>query len=365
MKQNLSKYDQPDKIHYNVTIPYVDNTTGLVQASFSETRDIELLHIPRDYYLTIERFSIPASEIPLFIADIQDNQANANLTRYNITIRYLGVDYQQDIIYIAENGVAAPATAVPTQALSPYYYIYSYKHMIEMINTALNAAHTALLVAVPAAPTVIAPYFLYDNVTQMISLVTEFVYATPSAFEIFINEQLLSLLKAFRGVRLGKNLVTGRDFAFRIENSDQTYYAPPDLALPAVPGDPEYLRNWQSYQDLTGMNSFHKIVFTTAGIPISYEQIQVAFTGSTAKFAPILTDFELDVSKPGAQRSILIYFPTGPRRLIDLMSSLPLKKIDFRVEWEDKQGNRYPIFIPYNNVMTLKLLFIRKDSTTQ
>ena len=361
--KNNQKIDE-DKTYYNVSLKYEENSSGLTLARFQEERTQPILYNPSEYYLTIDRFSIPAREIPIFIMDIIDNQANPNLTPYLVTFRYLGVDYQANVIYVPENNVTAPASAIPTQVNSPYYYVYSYQHMIKMFNTAIATAWGLVKAAVPAAPTTVTPYLLFDSETKLVSLVTEFVYADPSAFEIYLNEKLLVLLEGFYGKRWGKNLASGRDFSFLIDSDDLNAYALPGVAIPAPPATPVYLRNFQEYITITAISSFATLQFTTASLPISFEYTQTRNNVGSSDFKPILTDFELDINNPGDQRGVLNFFPQGPYRLLNMLGNVPLTKIDFQVWWVDKELNTFPLYLTYNSLLTVKMFFTKKSTFT-
>ena len=77
---------------------------------------------------------------------------------------------------------------------------------------------------------------------------------------------------------------------------------------------------------------------------------------------PILTDFVPNISAAaGESRSIAYYVPTSQYRLVDLISTNPLQKIDIRIFWEDRDGNLYPLEISIFQQASLKLGFFKKS----
>lgn len=374
----MQKDDSSDNIYYNIEINNVLSSgteNSQVPAQYFENTSQSVLTDPSQYYLTIARFSVPGSAIPIFIMDIINNQANPNLTPYIFCLSYAGNDYPVNIIYYPLNNSSAPTTAIPAQQVnSNYYYVYSYDHMIQMINIALADSFSQLKTANPGAPPSRPPFFTYDAVTQLISLVVQNEYyydgITPT-IDIFLNANLLNTyLESISAYFYGYNQPNGKDFKFIIDakynngytnGTNNKYYVPSDV--PATL--PHYLVYTQEYSMIQYWNSFKNIVFISGTIAVQGEYIPQkknpnSSSQGAVSFRPILTDFQPDLETPGSGRTIMQYFPQGPYRLVDLVSTQPMNKIDISIYWQDKDDDLWPVYLNTNQSASVKLLFIRK-----
>ena len=172
-----------DMIYYNATLT-ATKTSDLVQSSyqspirFNESRDAPIIRDASQYYFSIIRFAMngPGKNLPLFIPLIQTNGVIQPVqTDPNLTVYYTTLAYQREwnftpapgvadtvmitllppstpVIYISETqnlGVApappSPATGIVKQDLSSrYYWIYTYKHFVQLVNNAMEQAMNTL-----------------------------------------------------------------------------------------------------------------------------------------------------------------------------------------------------------------------------
>lgn len=378
----MQKEDSTDNIYFNIEINNIlksGTENNQIPAQYFENTSQSILTDPSKYYLTIARFSVPGSAIPIFIMDIINDQPNPNLTPYIICLSYNGVDYPQNIIYYPLNNFTAPTTAVPQQQITNgYYYVYSYYHMIDMINIAFASSFNAMKTANPSAPPTQPPFVTYDPESQLISLVVQKEYyyngITPTV-DIYINANLLNTyLESIAANFYGYNQPNGKDFKFVIDLKYNNGY-PSDNSGKSInkyytPGTtfsdlPDYLSYVQEYSMIQYWNSFKNIVFISGTIAVQGEYIpqkinsNISSQGAVA-FRPILTDFQPSLETPGAGRTIMQYFPQGPYRLVDLVSTQPMNKIDISIFWQDKDDDLWPIYLNTNQSASVKLLFIRK-----
>lgn len=401
----MQKDDSSDNIYYNIEIsnPLLTGTeNSQVQAQYFENTSQAILTDPSQYYLTIARFSVPGSAIPIFIMDIINNQANPNLTPYIVCLSYNGNDYPVNIIYYPLNNELAPTTAIPEQQVNNgYYYVYSYDHMIQMINIAFATSFHQLKAANPGAPPTQPPFVIYDPISQLISLVVQKEYVPqpvgPAAtIDVYVNANLLNTyLESISAMFYGYNQPNGKDFKFQINykynngysakvgspsalaNSSNPYYVSGTVATalavttptqqyiygPANP--PDFLIFTQEYSMMQYWNSFKNIVFISGTIAVQGEYIPQKINQNTSSqgavsFRPILTDFQPELDSPGAGRTIMQYFPQGPYRLVDLVSTQPMNKIDIGIYWQDRDDDLWPVYLNTNQSASIKLLFIRK-----
>lgn len=179
-----------DMIYYNATLTATktsDLFSSPVQSAirFNESRDAPIIKDASQYYFSIIRFAMngPGKNLPLFIPLIQTNgnifspQLNVNQTVY-----YVSLAYQREWNYTDSAGAAqtimitltppsqvvqyvsetqdrrvapvpvAPPGGITKQDLSTrYYWIYTYKHFVQLINDALELAMAKVWTAFQAA----------------------------------------------------------------------------------------------------------------------------------------------------------------------------------------------------------------------
>ena len=145
-----------------------------------------------EYFCSIMRFTIQTGNtLPVFLPRVAIQNANTpplfrpglnqlaqNMTIYIVSLAYTysDTDYIQSapVIYIPEDKTAPlpPPPYVKQDFSSKYYYIYNYRHFIDMINTALNTSFANLRDALPkiggASPidATVAPYLDFDPHTN-------------------------------------------------------------------------------------------------------------------------------------------------------------------------------------------------------
>src|SRR5580658_1620493 len=132
--QNLNIDNSSDNIYYNVVFNHnTSNGETPTLAQYNFTNTISVLDKPSDYFCSIVRFTIPLSEVPLYIFPIKPNQSNPNLSPMIIGISYNGNNYFQNIVYVPNNNLPAPVQNQTTQVIMPYYFVYSYQNLITAI----------------------------------------------------------------------------------------------------------------------------------------------------------------------------------------------------------------------------------------
>lgn len=383
----------------NQTTVYLTNENPQ-NGSYNVTKSDAILDRCSDYYCSVVRFSIPLDQIPLMICPIVPNQTallgagneNNDLTPLIIGIEYGagGADttrFPSNLIYLPQNTInSLPNGFVqnqPLQIIKPYYFIYSYREFINMINISLEAAYiNAGLEA--QFPGYIPPYFYLDQTTNLISLVvpTFFLNVTAPATvtpSIFMNAALASYLDAFNTSTQNYNAPQGNDIYFQLNGTypitPEFYYYPNGIAQPtaaAIPGPPtlpSYYRFTQEYSVLEYWSSLKSIIISTGTIPVRNEfvpginsnsTVNVLQNGVTISY-PILTDFIPQVEgSAGSSRSIAYYLPSAQYRLCDLLSDNPLFKVDLQLYWTDRDGNLYPLQLSLYQHANIKLGFFRK-----
>ena len=238
-----------DIIYYNALITASQTTDISVPVvntaiRFNETRDAAIIKDASQYEFSIVRFAMNGvgKNLPLFIPLIQTNgrlfpnQSDPNLTIYYVTTAYQrGWNYTDasgnaqiamvtllprstPIKYISEtqNTTVAPVPSVPATGIEKqdlstrYYWVYSYKHWVQLVNNALLTAQNTLYIEFLAwwaafvtdtGSTTACPYttfesFLADQDTPVVSYdeVTGLfsIYGDTRCFNIASQLQLVA-----------------------------------------------------------------------------------------------------------------------------------------------------------------------------
>jgi hypothetical protein len=168
----------PDRIYYNGTV--VNNSLDTTQQAddppvvFEDQRQIPLVPDSSQYEVAVQNFSLNGCTItlPLFIPQIADPSVDVNETIYDVTFSVFdGTNYltaTQPIVWVAENlapFTIKPTTQFPKQLESDYYYSYSYTHIVDLINIALNKAWSSIGGGVSFGTQ--CPFMEYDQVTGL------------------------------------------------------------------------------------------------------------------------------------------------------------------------------------------------------
>jgi hypothetical protein len=392
-----SKFDNPrqnpdDKIYLNIVIPYSPNGDGVSQAIFQQQFNIPVLDVPDNYYLSIVRFSIPCQNIPIinFANYIQEfPNTDPNLTVFSVTLEYMGDISQAYVDFATETPFLNPGTLSATNTSvafnNPYYFTYTYDNILAMFNAALATAHAGL--AAPPAGSG-PPVFIYDPFNYRIGLVADAAYYGDDAgtpIDVFVNyESFSTFFSGMPSVLFGYNEANEQDVQLIIRdqyNNGYGNYYPTDatsIGAPIVPVDlpgtysgSGYWLMWQDYPTLINMNSFKNLTLRSNLLPIIQEftlasnsnlstQTSLATLGSLG----ILANFEPIDTFGWESRGNVTYQPVGPYHLINLAGQAPISNLDISIYWSDQFGQYYPLNIAYNQYVTIKLAFFKKDTFT-
>jgi hypothetical protein len=336
----------PDHVYYNVLIPHNDTisvNSAPTKAVFKETRSDPIIQNPSEYYMSVVRFFVPASVIPIFIFT-----PNA----YSVTLSFDGVDEQVFVPYISSSDFTVGTT--------DYYSVYSYQNFIDMINSALSTAFTTLKTAKPLAPPTEAPYMIYNSTTKLMSIVAQKSYDPVTAggptIEIFFNIPLYNFFSSFNTYYFMEPTTLGKQNQILIYDTKNNAF------------DATHFIMTQEYETLFAWNAFKSIVLTSGSIPSRSEYVTNSTTASGSSnantndnFRPIISDFLFSASEGPEFKSGIEYLPTAEYRIIDLQGSKPLTDIDIQVYWQDNYQNLFPIFIPAHDAVTIKILFRKKS----
>lgn len=352
---NNSKSNKVDNVYVNLALKNTTaDTTGIVRVGQTYTEAI--LDNPSKYYASVVKLEIPLSGLPLMIFP---NPTNPNTVWRIGVVLYDRVGnaaslFLVDVQYIVYN------TFITDPSDPSYYWVYHYGQLVEMINAALAASY--ILAGSPGATD--PPYVRFNVNTSLFEFVIPQAMVNAGGFgnwSIAWNNNMNTFFPSWNVFlkNIGNN-PNASEFTLVNDNwdYDDSFQVGTDFVVP------------QEYPTVDYLNSVRKIVVTSNSLPTRKEYYpppppQITTTGGVtsnintggSNSRNILIDFQLELDrKAGEQRGILIY-DANIYRLIDMVSTNALYRIDLDVFWVDGENNFYPLRISKNDTMTIKLSF--------
>jgi hypothetical protein len=409
MMQSSTSDSGPDYLYYDLLVSNLNNDTAVLPPplQFMETRSIPILKNTEDYDLSITRFQLSTTCLPVVRPTIQPNQSDKDLTAYVVSIAcaYNGVDYtySQNVRFVPQN-LAAGIPVAPSQTVSGlqddstgYYNIYSQQYFVAMINNAFSECYENLISVLDSASVPVGenepPILLYETSTRLATVYVPATYqstissyrwktwnqayeSTPSdlTFRMYFNSTLYSLFSSLpclntNGYTNPFSGVFNTAMVHQLLIPASSNYV--TVAMP-IGGTSQY-QCWpivQEYSTVASWSPVSSIVFTTTTLPVQGNLLsnpliyvnnqQVGLASSGANFGTILTDFtSTDFKSDGS----VTYNPTAEYRRISLIGNRPLISVDVGVSWLDKHTQQLqPYYLLNGDTLTMKLLFERKRS---
>jgi hypothetical protein len=364
-----SQSNDAENVYVNAILSGPTETDPIdgVPAVYDVTRSQAVLAKPSDYYASIVRLEIPLNSMPIFICPIA---VQPNTTPWVVGIVYNGVYYKQTVVWQTEYYATPPGGPF---GLDWYHYCFNYGTFVSIINVAMAAAYAAFRAANPAAPQAVAnqaPFLIYNSATQLFSWVWHNSWAsTPPAVNppaagvarVGINFALQSVFDGFRNLIVNGNSPDPDDQVnYVFENTGDNAYTLNGFANTSF--------TEQGFICTALLANLRRLVVTTASLPIVPEVVPaftvtggVSSTGGTASTLPILTDFVPQLESSNDVRSIVYYQPQAQYRLTNLISDVPLYRIQLSFFWQATDGSLIPIIISRNQQVGVKLAFFKKD----
>ena len=371
-----------NRFYYDVSIQnniYTNPDNQIFPAIFQETRDQPLFNdLPKKYCMSVVRFSVPTGNIPYQIMPVMydtSNPTNPNKTIYSITMLFRGIYYRQHIQWTTQNATV-PIPAPPTILGGPkyktyeyyeYYSLYSFEHLCDSINDALNDCYqnniVPLLPAPPLGKSYVSPYMVFNGTNNFFTLWTPELFlftipANPDRVELGANGLFISnFSRSWSFTQVGTNDVNGYDFSWNLLNNNNNQVVNNT--------DPSgFIYSFEQEYDTTGaISKFSSILMTSTTIPVvssnvSNTQNSVSTVAQVAGgFLPIITDFQVDKSTINNLNGSIQYFPAAEFRRINLKGDSPITQVDINVFVQDTLNNIYPLLLPLNTEVSLKILF--------
>lgn len=402
---DLRKKDtNPDKVYYDLTISNINNDNGSNPVNspplvFNEQRQNAIINNTGDYYLSIVRFQLDTTSLPVFIPLIQNfeeqltNSSNPDvipanspfttasnvMSIYSITIEDNNgqevqsyIQWSPQIQNVDVSAPNPPTISNPLQRETEYYFCYSFEWFVDLVNVAIQDAISALTVPPATNPICFLSWNTTSNSASLYLDQANFSGATP-VLKLYFNQALFTLFSSFPAYYYGSVGVTnGKNYQLFVNNTLQglnTILLPVTVVAPATQTTCIQLnQEWDTTQLWTPVSS---IVFTTATFPIVPNRLspsQTFFNGvlinlsteaNNANFAQVITDL---ASGDLCYKPSLLYEPTAQYRMIDMFGNTPLTNINIQVFWKTKLGTFVPFRLATGNSCSMKLLFTKKTS---
>lgn len=377
--QELSQFNLKNPIHLPYSLLKTNNDSSSllnrragIPAVFNELRNNFFLPAPIMYFMGITKFHLKnTSLLPVFIPLIADPASNQNITVYEIVIH----DLNSDIYYPAtvewareDNTYDEPQLSTTGKTIiTPYYYAYTYQHVLNLINTAID---TALNDAYSPANNHENPFFSLNksNFNLQFNYSSQIFTENTDGYELYVNRPLYELLAGFNwtGVADPRGGIFADDelFLLQVETDDHKPYSF------RTSQNVDYFTIEQENTSLCNWNPVESIVFTTNSLPIvptnlSFDE-KYASTNPSALIGQssqgnIISKFSIVIDAQNSYKQELIYTAEAEYRLFSMNSATPLQNLNISVFWSDYNGNLNPYLIPANGSVSVDILFRRSD----
>ena len=371
-----------DTFYYNLSInTATGQTSGTLYgndnvpqiASADINNSIAILDNPDDWYCSIIRFEYSGYTLPLISFLVQTPVTDINKGIYSFTLSYGATDSAQTfytfVPQLQEPTIPIPPTGTSTQTFSPYYFLYDYTALVDIMNVALLDAFNDLKASVglPIAGAV-APFFYYNCVTEKIELYTDKTYfdknlVTP--IKIYFNSPSYVFLEGFTYTSVHDTDLNGKDALITIDSAnginDINYFG---QITPPVPLATTYIKSQQQYVSLGYMSLLKSIIITTNMniYPEAYN-LSKSNLGTNVSYQNIMFDFLPDLAQPSAGISGYKFIYNAPNlyRIFSFKQKSPLMNISASVSWVDNLGNVYPLVNEKGQTTEIKFMFIKKS----
>lgn len=373
-RSNLNRFKQ-DNLYYNVEF-LGNNSVPNQQMIYDTTLNESIVDNSLDYYATIVNFAIPLTCVPIMIMPMLPNGGVTENSTLTITFVVNGVARPTQIVKFVPEQLTkykpiGGQTNPNEMIITPYYYLYSYDSLINMLNTTLLSAFADQQSAFPLilqSTQGTAPMFVYNKESQLISLIVHRSYATnvtqANTVTIQINNDLLTYLEGFCFKKVERLTTFLETFSeFNIYTRNENYYQQATIPYPLIPAvGNQYIEMKQSYNNMAQWSDLKKIIIVSNSLPVAGESIQRGTNiNNVVNTQYVLSSFTPETSSAGEQRGVIYYNPSGQYRLLDIISDIDIRRIDITIYWEDFKNNWYVMDLFPNDNATVRLGFFKKD----
>jgi hypothetical protein len=351
-----------DNIYVDLTMSNLN--LNRIPASFNERRNGNILDTPSEYELSITRFQVSTSSLPVFIPIIASNSIDPNKTILEISMSFNGFTVKSFVLWVPEIKNMSPPKAPSEnlsgfQSQSEYYYAYSYSWLSFLVQKTLQKNFQDLQALDESLLTAGKPYFYFDPLSGGCSILscdsnyfdTYDVNGENSStnVKIFFNQPLYHLFSSFNSTYDGNSLY---EIIVNSNNFNK-----------AEINDKYYTNVLQEYSTVQCQNPVKSIAFTSSNLPVVSEIINSPLlfvngksmtdqaSNSTSK---IITDIQ---SSSLSYKPELTMVPSAEFRYISLHKAGPINEMQISIFWRNLLGDFIPLYLPAGGTASLKIYF--------
>lgn len=355
----MSIIQDPDNVYFSIDI--FNNTGASIPAQYSTSQNTPILNNRDRYKILVTKFNIPSNAVPLFIY-------NPTLYPAIVALSYNGNIYQQTVQLTNLNTSATPPIPQTIINNAPIYYqqvglgnniIYYYWQFLQAINYAFELCMADLQfhnMSVTANP----PYFIFNEQTQLFSLIAEVGYDpsndSPNGVGIYSNAFVYLLFSGIPAYYDTTNLTNVRNNNYMIYNKAGTNTITTQFSTSGY-------EMTSQVSSVSYWFSARKLLITSNTMSISALNLNNPNVGSQNqnKNLNAILEFDVNFNTSIGQLSPWSYVPLGQNKYVDFYVKDALSTIDFNIFWIDNYYNQYPLYITPNTSMNLEIL-IKKTS---
>lgn len=306
-------------IYFNIN----SDTANRSVFQFDKNRVQPVLDNPSDYELSVVRFSIPSTSIPVM---------NWNPIKYKIGIEFNGTLIEKFVDFV-------PNSDKPPLYEGTIGSVWSYQEWCDIMSNCLEELHNQIVLAEPSFPASTPILWTIQPETEIMSLYCPTGYADPNV-KLYFNRMLetQSVFQAF-----GEEQDRFRIF-IKDKITNRTTYGGGGFVMS------------QEYPTTSLICDADKLLVETNSIPVNPELLG----SKTNEIRQVVTDF--DIANLVRDSLTIQFYPQGPLRYYQLKSNYPLHRMNIVVRWEDTNGNTYPIYLQENAQLSMKIHFRKKGS---
>jgi hypothetical protein len=401
--------DLPSHVYFDMNLKNYSDVNDSKQAiKFSETRQSSIIQDCSQYDLSIVKFHLNTSSIPVYEAEIEpgSSQTDPNKMLHTITMEVRRGNAGSTIYCTSpyhlqwfSQDLSVPVPSPPSlnqdrfylQSVSDYYFCYNYEHFCRIINNALKALTTSLSSFDPYFTDIPSPFMVYDHNNNKFCIIakqnvfsTDRVFPSPQGdkeiyINIYFNRSLYNLFSTFYFEKQDPNMY--QSYLNQSYNALKMHYRMiidsfNDTNILLVSNTNiqplnRYVQIYQMSSTIGIINCCTSILFCSNMLPIlpshaskpnllfNNAVINYSKSGLQDSTVNVISDFS-----PGSDlviRSDISYLPTAEYRMISLVNNKQdIRSVDMSVYWTNGFGIMRPVYLNSGASCSLKILFKRK-----
>lgn len=340
-------------LYYNINVNNPKTSDENILAQFDESRVSPILMNPSQYELSIVRFEVPTSTIPIMIWPGDDV--------YKVSISWRNQIVESFVTY-------AGTGEIPVYG--DKFAMYNYEDLCLSVNIALSDCFDQLVALFPG-PLPTPDFALYATSPPYLTFVPEtnlFIFTVPyqtsnydaevnpvdhwsidntniaNEIGVFFSKSMKNILKSFPWVTNNDP-----DIFYQLVIRDTTTNI---INIPGI-ADLQY-RIIQNYSTLPSLNTLSDLLFRTSRVPVASEMLGTQIDRTIS----VLTDFKTFSDAYDSNK--VQFFASGNLRYYPLKTDSPLRGIDVQVYWVDDELNEWPLYLAAGETMTIKIQFRKR-----